>query len=167
MAFSPSFTIGISTDGDASAIILTDTSTGSDGAIASRQILLYQTDNTLLTAAIPWASATNPITINPLTQDIALNITINWLDSSGATLYTSSQIYAFTFYAELFYATLTRNQSSQFKVTQDSNYYSNKSLLRVLIDSTNQAINVMQDIFSAETCISLYQQLINNQNYYF
>lgn len=168
MAIVPSFTATPSTSGDATALILQDTSTGSDGAIASRAILLYQTDNTLLVPQISWAyPSPNPITINPLTQDVALNIQILWLNNVGATLYTTSLLYAATYYAELFYATLTRNQSSNFKITADTNYYDNKSLLRDLIDSTNQAITIMADIFSAETCISLYQNLINNQNLYF
>ena len=169
MAIVPSFTAVPSTSGDATALILQDTSTGSDGAIVSRQINLYQTDNSQLTGnPIGWAyPSPNPITINPFTQDCAIQITINWLNSGGATLYTASLLYDATFYAELFYATLTRNQSSNFSVTADTNYYSNKGKLRGLIDSANQAISIMSDIFSAETCISLYQNMINNQNDFF
>jgi hypothetical protein len=165
MPFVPAFTIAQTID--PSAIVLQDTSTGSDGAIASRQILLYTTFNTLLVPAIAWPLATNPITINPLQQDYGLSVTINWLNSAGGVIYTNSQIFAFCQYGEQFYSNLTRQQTSQPNIVNDKVYYPDKFILRDLLDSAYLAIGQMADIQSAQNCILLYQQMIQNQTLYF
>lgn len=165
MAFAPSFSIATSID--SSAIILQDTSTGSDGAIASRSILLYQVSNSLLVPAISWALATNPITINPLTQDIALNIVINWLDGSGNILYTTNQIYAFVGNTNLFLYRLTEAQGSNPNISQDTNYYSNKMQLFTEVLSAQNAISTGSDVFAAQQCIQRATYMINNQNLFF
>lgn len=165
MAFVPSFSTSIT--GDPSAIVLLDTSTGSDGAINSRQVLLYTVAQVLLVPAIPWQLATNPGTFTPLTKDYGLNVQVNWIDSGGTVLYTSSQIHAFTQYGEQFFSNLTRLQNSQPKIVNDTNFYNNKLKLRVELDSATQAIDEMADIFSAQQCIERYQYLIQNQANFF
>lgn len=167
MPLVPSFTV--SQDLTPSDLVLTDTSTGSDGAVTDRQILLYNAAGTLITPAIDWPIAEASITISPLQADQALNIQINWNNSSSVALYTKSQLFAAVQYAEQLYYNLTQQQAAttNLSILNDLPYFENKSKLRLFIDSAVQAISVGNDIFSAQFCISLYQQLLNNPNLYF
>lgn len=165
MSFTPQFTIA--TTIDPSQIVLTDSSQGSDGAIASRQILLYQVDGTLLVPAITWPYASPSITISPLTQDIALNVQINWLNSIGATLYSTSLIYAFLGNINLFLYRLTEAQGSNPNNIQDANWYSNKLKLFTEVQSALNAINVGSDVFAAQQCIERGNYMIANQTLFF
>lgn len=171
MALSPAFTLGSVNTGatiDSTAIILTDSSTGSDGAIASRQILLYNVQNALIVPAIAWAYPTpNPFTINPLTTDIALSITINWLDSSGAVLYTASQIAAFTGFGEQFYYNLTQTESSSPGILQDVNYQSYRTTLRNYLDAAVQSISIGQNLGNAQAMILKENYLVANSNLFY
>lgn len=152
---------------DPSAIIAQDLSTGSDVAIVSRQILLYTVQNTQLVAAIPWPLATNPITINPLTQDIALNIVVNWLDGSGNILYTFSVIQAFTGYGEQFYYNLIQTETSSPGILQDVNYQNYKATLRNYLDSAVQSISIGQNLGNAQAMILKENYLVKNSNLYY
>lgn len=167
MPLVPSFTVAQTSN--AAQLVLTDTSTGSDGAITVRQILIYNAAGTLIVPGIPWALANASITIAPLTADMALNIVVNWNDSGGTDLYTASQLFAATQYAEQFFYSLTQQQAAttNLNILNDFPYYTNKSKLRTLIDSAIQAIAVGADIFSSQFCISIYQQMLNNPNLYF
>lgn len=167
MPLVPNFTIAPTSN--PAALLLTDTSTGSDGAITDRKILLYNSAGNLVVASIDWPIADAAITISPLTADIALNVQVNWDNSGGTPLYTKSQLFAATQFAEQFYYTLTQEQAAttNLNILTDFPYFTNKSMLRTLIDSAVQAIEVGADIFSAQFCISLYQQLLNNPNNYF
>lgn len=149
-------------------LLVTDTSTGSDGAVVGRKILLYDVSNNLLnTYDFPNFPASTSITISPFQKDAAVNVTVNWVSNIGAILYTASKIYAATQYAEAFYFSLTQQQQGNPSFLNDQQYFENKSKLRVLIDSANQAITVGNDVFSANTAISLYQILLNNPTLYF
>ena len=167
MALVPSFTVAPTSD--AAALLFTDTSTGSDGAVVDRKILLYNSAGNLVVPAIDWPIANASITVTPLTADIALNITVNWNNSGGTALYTKSQLYVATQYGEQFYYSLTQQQAAttNLNILNDFPYFENKSKLRTLLDSAVQAISVGADIFSAQFCISIYQQLLNNPNLYF
>jgi hypothetical protein len=167
MPFVQSFTIAQTSN--PAQLVLTDTSTGSDGAITDRRILLYNSAGNLVVLAIDWPIADASITISVLTADIALNIQVNWNNSGGTVLYTKSELFAATQYAEQFYYSLTQQQAAttNLNILNDFPYFENKSKLRTLIDSAIQAIAVGSDIFSAQFCISIYQQLLNNPNLYF
>lgn len=167
MPINPSFSINAIAQINPAAIALVDTSTGADGNIASRQLLLFEVDSTLLVPAIPWAYAQTSLVATPLTQDIALNVTVNWLDAGGGVLYTASQIYVFTGYSELFLYQLTQNQTSQPNIVADQNYYNNKMQLRCELDAAVQAIQVGSDIYSAQKLIDRITYMINNSNDYF
>lgn len=167
MPLVPSFTV--QSTSVAGAILFTDTSTGSDTAVTDRQILLYNNAGNLVVPAIDWPIADTTFTIPPLPADAALNITVNWNNSGGTPLYTKSQLFAMTQYAEQFFYSLTQQQAATtaLNILNDYEYFANKSKLRTYIDSTNQAISVGADIYSAAFCISLYQQMLNNPNLYF
>lgn len=167
MPLVPSFTVAPTSN--AAALLFTDTSTGSDVAVTDRKILLYNSAGNPVVPPIDWPIADASITVAPLTADIALNIVLNWNPVSGPTLYTKSQLFAATQYAEQFFYSLTQQQAAttNLNILNDFSYYTNKSKLRTLIDSAVQAIAVGADIFSAQFCISIYQQMLNNPNLYF
>ena len=168
MALTQSFTLAPTAD--ASALLVTDTSTGSDGAVVGRKINIFDVSNVLFGASpydFPNFPASTSITINPFQVDKAINVILTWISNTGAVLYTANKIYASTGYAEAFYYSLTQKQQSNPAFLNDQQYFENKSKLRVLIDSANQAISVGNDIFSANTAIALYQVMIQNPNLYF
>ncbi len=168
MPLVPQFTV-VPTSNPA-ALLLTDTSTGSDGAVTDRQILIFNSaGNQIPGSPFDWPLAQASITIAPLTADMGLNIIVNWNNSGGAPLYTKSQLFAATQYAEQFFYSLTQQQAAttNLNILNDFPYFTNKSKLRTLIDSAVQAIAVGADIFSAQFCISIYQQMLNNPNLFF
>lgn len=168
MPIAPAFSINAIQPISPSTINLVDLSTGSDAAISSRQILLYQIDNTLLTSPITWPYSASSISIAPLTQDIAVNVVVNWLAVDGVTvLYTSSQIFGFKNYSEQFYYSLIQAQTAQPNVIIDVNYITNLMQLRVYLDSVFQAISVGQDIYAAESIIQKAIYMVQQHQLFF
>jgi hypothetical protein len=171
MALSPAISISsVNTGGttDPTAIIIDDISTGSDSAIASRSIALYTVANALLVPAIPWVYPTpNPITVNPLTTDIALNVIVTWLNSAGAVLYTASAIVAFTGFGEQFWYSLTQTESSSPGILQDINYQNYKGTLRNYLDGAVQSISVGQNLGNSQAQILKEIYLVANSNIYY
>jgi hypothetical protein len=166
MALSPAFTA--TQLADPSAIILTDTSSGSDGAIADRKINIYDISNNIFgSSPYDWPIANASTTINPLQKDKALLILVTWVNNVGTVLYTLGQIFVFTGYAEAFFYSLTQEQQANPNIINDQQYFSNKSKLRTLIDSATQAISVGQDLYSAQNCLDLYQPMLNTPLSYF
>lgn len=167
MAFSASFSI--TPTANASTFVLEDTSTGSDAGLTGRTIYVYQASGQLLVSPIAWAIGDNTISLDILEQDYGLNVRVDWASSSpipGST-YTYSLIYAFVKYGQQFIYNLTQYQQSNPSVVQDGNWYVNKLTVLCLILSAQNAIDTGEDLFGAQSCISLYQAYINNQQYYF
>lgn len=168
MPLVPSFTVAPTSN--AAALLLTDTSTGSDVAVVDRKILIFNAAGAPITGSpFDWPIANASITITPLTADQALNIQIDWNNVSVVALYTKSQLFAAVQYAEQFFYSLTQQQAAttNLNILNDFPYFTNKSKLRVLIDSAIQAITTGADIFSSQFCISIYQQMLNNPNLFF
>lgn len=172
MSFSPAF-VPTTILGNPLRLIVTDDSTGSDSNIASRRVYLRKADGTYLvpdgttTNYIEWAIADSFINLDVLTKDFALQITVTWNDVGGTALYTSSNTFVFTQYSELFYYGLTQELAGNYQIIQDSNYYSNKLLLRVEIDSANQAVSIGGDIKASQECLDRAAYLISKQSFNF
>lgn len=174
MSFTPNFTAS-QNSGTPAIITLTDTSTGSDVAISSRQVFLLNATGTYTvpsgtsTNYIVWPYASSTIDLNVLTQDTALTITVNWLDSGGTILYTKTLSFGFQAFGENFYYGLTQSQVpiSNPNIAMSQNYYQNKMIFRVLLDSAAQAITYASDIYSAQTAYDSDQYMIDNQNFFF
>jgi hypothetical protein len=95
---------------------------------------------------------------------------VNWIDAGGVTLYTKTSLAGFTLFNESFYYSLTQGQAAVGNpsyILQDNNYFQNKSKLRCLIDSGNQAVTLGYDITSAQECYDLATYMVTNQNNYF
>jgi len=165
MPLVPSFSIAATSN--LGQILVSDTSTGSDGSIVDRVITLYNSAQTVIGTYDFPLSAGSSILITPFTTDTAVNATINWNYTGGVSMYNYSVLYAYTQYAEQYFYTLTQQQQADPAFLNDQQYFQNKSKLRTLIDSATQSIAVGQDILSANTAIALYQIMLNNPLLYF
>jgi hypothetical protein len=157
---------------------LTDTSTGSDAAISQRRVYFVQADGTYLTSSgntndyETWAftALTDAKSFDLLQVDSAINVTVQWLNSSNVVLYSKTILCGYTLNNETFYYSLTQGQIMQGNppiLVQDTQYYANKGILRVEIDSGNQAISLGDDIVSAQDCYNRATYMVTNQSKFF
>lgn len=179
------YTVAFSTSqevGAPSEIIITDSSTGSDGTVATRRVYLVDSLGNYITesgssttvAYTEWPLADgNTLTLDVLSQDMALNVTLSYVTAGGSVANgaTLTELCGFTLYNETFYYSLTQAQASQNSppptILQDNNYYTNKLILRTNIDSGNQAISLGDDITSAQNCYDLATYMVTNQDSFF
>lgn len=172
MPLTPSFTVQ-QNSGDPSLLLFTDTSVGSDVSVTKRRIFLLQANGTYLvpsgvtTDYIDWALADATKSVDVLTQDTALQITVQWLSSTNVVLYTVTTAFGFSAYGETFYYNLTQLQQANPQIINATTFYTAKMMLRVELDSAAQAISFAGDINSAQQCFNRANNFITNQNYYF
>lgn len=176
MPFTPGFTTG-QTVGIPNKINFTDTSTGSDPNIVSRRVFMQTAANDYLveqgttTNYEVWGitSGLDPLSIayDVLKKDMALYVTVQWLDVANIVLYEKAFLTGFTLYNEAFDYTMTQILSGNPLLINDHNFFANKSKLRVSIDSGNQAIFLATDIFGAQQCYDRATNLRLNSPYFF
>jgi hypothetical protein len=172
MPISPNFTAS-QNSGTPNIITLTDTSTGSDGSISKLRVYLLQSDGTYLvptgttTSFIEWNLADISISLNVLTQDTALSITVQWLTSVNVVVANKTTSFAFTAYNETFYYGLTESQVANANLTASTNWYQTKMILRVELDSAYQAISFASDIFSAQSALNRATFISTNSSFFF
>lgn len=172
MAFEQNFSVAQSYL-DATSLQVADTSTGTDVNITSRRIYIQDANGNYLVPSgtttqyvlFPEPAAT--ILINVLNQDYCLSITVQWLDVSNNILYTKTQMFCFTLYSEQFFYYLTQQAAAGNANIQDTTFYGNKMLLRVYIDSANNAVQYASDIVGAQNSLNSAAFLIDNQNSFF
>lgn len=172
MALSPSFQVA-QNSGTPSVLTLTDTSSGSDLSVVKRRIYLLQADGTYLvpsgvtTDYIDWPLADISISLDVLTQDTALQVTVDWLNSSNVALYTATTPCGLSAFGETFYYSLTQQQQADPNIIASLNFYNSKMMLRVELDSAAQAISFAGDIQGAQQCFDRAQIFITNQSFFF
>lgn len=172
MSFNPNFSVS-QTIGAPSIIILTDTSTGSDVGITQRRVYLQLSDNTYLvptgttTNYIVWNYADSSIEIDVLNQDEAVSITVQWLSVTNVVLYSKKNLALFSMYNKIFFSGLQGRQASTPNITQDENYYTNRSILWGHIVSAMNAVEIGIDIYGAQNSIDKATYMINNQSEFF
>ena len=172
MPLTPNFSISQSS-GTPNIITATDTSVGSDVAITQRRIFLLQANGEYLvesgttTDYEEWAYAQSSISLDVLTQDTALSVTVQWLDVSNVVLYTKTIAFNFTAYNETFYYGLTQDLVANPSLYASKEWFENKMLLRVYIDSADQSISFASDVYSAQFCNQLATNLVTNADFYF
>jgi hypothetical protein len=177
MPFTPGFSTS-QTTGIPNSINFTDTSTGLDTNIVSRRVFMqtatndYLVEPTTTTNYEEWAIISAPldplsISFDVLKKDMALYLTVQWLDAADTVLYQKQYLTGFTLYNESFDYQLTQVLSGNPLVINDHNFFPNKSTLRVSIDSGNQAIFLAADIFAAQQCYDRATNLRLNSPYFF
>lgn len=144
--------------GDPSTVTVRDDSTGEDAAITQRRVYLQKYDGSYLrdedadTDYWEWDYADETIDIDALDKDYALLVIVQWLNVANVVLYTASGRRGFVEYAEEFDYQLTQLQSGNPALTHDGNFFNLKSLLRTEIDSGNQAVTLVVDLYGAQQC---------------
>ena len=172
MPLVPNFTAS-QYSGTPSVITLTDTSTGSDVTIASRRVYLLQANGTFLVPAgtttdyIVWDLVDTSIDLDVLSQDSALSITVQWMSGINTVVTSKTISFAFTAYNETFYYSLTESQVANSNLSASTNWYQTKLILRVEIDSADQAITFASDIYSAQAALNRATYISTNQAYFF
>lgn len=181
MALSVSFSVS-QTLGLPQNINLVDTTTGSDVTAVARRLYFVNAQGQYLTedytvsdseAYISWPLVDgNSVTLTSiLSVDSALNITLKYVNVSGVMVAEDTSLEGFTMYNETFYYSLTQDQAQQNMpppvIIQDSNYFMNKMILRVNIDSGNNAILYGDDIASAQDCYSMATYMVLKENDFF
>ena len=164
MPLTPNFSTE-QTIGFPSIVTITDDSTGSDVAITQRRVYLVDSEGEYV---VPGGTTTDYVEWDY--AETTLDITVHWLDVSNVVLYSKTLLKGFTLYNETFYYSLTQSQATQAtppNIIQDTGYYTNKLILRTLIDSGNQSITYGDDIATAQTMYNQATQMVANQDYYF
>lgn len=157
MSFTPNFST-TQTSGNPGVINFSDISSGSDSLIVSRRIYLRKADGTFLvpsgttTDYISWIYANSTISVNALTEDMALSITVEWLYNDSSIQYSKIELSGFTQYNESFDYLLTQMLTANPLLINDNDFFSKKSLLRTFIDSGNNALLEASDQFAAQSC---------------
>lgn len=167
MPLVPSFTLS-QNNVTPSTFTLTDTSSGSDGAIANRLIYIYLADNSLFTGApiqFPLAAG-NTISPAILDKDYACNFVVQWVDATGIVLYSTSLLIAFRGFLSWFSYGLTQQISANNSILNQKFYMTNWWKLKTLISSAKEAIDVAGSIFNAQESLTLAQYMVTNQNLY-
>ena len=172
MPLVPNFTAS-QFSGTPSIITLNDTSTGSDVTIASRRVYLLQANGTFLVPAgtttdyVVWDLVDTSIDLDVLSQDSALIITVQWMSGLNTVVTSKTISFAFTAYNETFYYGLTESQVANSNLSASTNWYQTKLILRVEIDSANQAITFASDIYSAQAALNRATYISTNQALFF
>ena len=129
MPLVPNFTVTQSL-GSPNQLEFNDTSTGSDGAVVNRWIYIQEANGTYIVEGtntttdyteVPYAI--DPVTLDVLTRDVAVQITVEWLNSSDAVLYTKSNVFRFTNFNENFDYALTQNLTANPLLINDNDYH--------------------------------------------
>lgn len=159
--------------GEPSDIELIDSSTGSDVAVTQRRAYLRTSVGSFLvpsgtsTDYIQWVYSDASIIVDVLTQDMALEIQVDWLDVSNNILYTLTKVIGFTSYNENFLYGLVQQLVANPRNIQDDDFLDNMFLTRTFIDSGNQAVLIAQDIVGAQQCYNAATNIQVKSQYYF
>ena len=172
MPYSQNFTVA-QTSANPAYIIMTDTSTGTDGLIVSRRITITDSNGDYVVPAgvttnyIDWPLLDNPISLNILTQDMALNIMVEWLYAGAVVQYDLNNNYCFSEYNKQFLYYLIQLQSLTYNIIQDNNYWGNVRTFWINIIGAINSVAIADDIFASQVCLNRATFMAQNQATYF
>lgn len=154
-------------------IVLTDTSSGSDGAITQRRVFvqdsygnyLVETGNTA--NYTQWDIADSSISLNVLSHDLAGFVTVQWLDINDAVVETLTQSEAFAAFGKQFLYYLVQLQGLTPTIPSDNNYNSNVAILWTAILGGINAVVVNNDVSAAQNSFDRARYMQLNQNNFF
>jgi hypothetical protein len=116
---------------------------------------------------IDWALLDNPKSLMILTQDTAVNIQVDWLDSANTVLYTLNNNYCFSQYNKQFLYYLIQLQAHTYNIIQDTNYWRNVGVFWANIIGAINAVEIGDDISASQACLNRATNMAQNQAYYF
>lgn len=175
MPYTANFTVSQSPTNPA-LVIITDTSTGSDPSIDSRRVTItdcygnYLVPTGVTTNYIAWPLVDNPLIVNVLTQDTAVNIKVEWLDATTpvpVVLYDLDQNYCLSEYNKQFLYYLIQLQAHAYNIIQDNSYWDNVGTFWANIIGAINAVEVGNDIFASQACLNRATFMQQNESNYF
>lgn len=175
MAITPNFTRG-QTLGLPSKVNLVDTSTGSDTeSITKRRVYFIDKDGNYIvptgitTDYSEWNSypGTTTLTLDLLENDMAVNIRIDWLNSSNVVKQSLTILSDFTLYAKTYYIFLCKAQSSNNKLRDSANFYKNYIKLLISVKEADDSVTLLNDISSSQAALNRAKLLIANPSNFF
>lgn len=166
MSFVQNYSVSQS-QSDWTNLTFTDTSTGTDGNIASRVIFIQKSNgaylSTVATDYIPWSYGEDSIDVNGLiTKDYSLLITVQWLDVDGVVLYTLTKLYLFTAYSVNGEYGIIQALTAKPNIQQDRLYWLNLGRLQANISNAELATYYAQQVKS-QAAINRAAYLLSNQ----
>ncbi len=173
MALVPNFTTSESLASPQN-VSFVDSSTGTDGTITTRKIFCRLANGNYLTTAgesttpayESWSYADSTITLALLSRSTIANVTVEWY--AGATLtYTKTILCGWVLYDYLFAFELLQSQTSTPSIIQNTTYYGN--FLQFIVNLTNaeNAVSLMDDLYSAQMALDRNYPMIQNESFYF
>ncbi len=154
-------------------VTLTDESSGSDSNVSSRRVYFQRSNGTYVVSAststsyMSWSYADSSESFDILTEDLALAITVQWLDNTNTILYELTQLYCFPQYNKNFFYYLFQQQALSPIVVQDTSYYLNLATYWANIIGAIEAIEIGADIANSQNCLNRATYMMNNEAKYF
>lgn len=174
MALTPNFSTSESLSSN-SLVTFTDTSTGVDLTITTRRIYVRLANGNWLTtggvqsttsAYMTWSYADASTTIDLLTSSTTANVTVEWY--AGATLtYTKTILCEWDLYDYVFLFGLLSAQTSFPAINANQGYWPNSFAMITNLFQSEQAVELMDDLYSSQASLDRNQYFINNENLFF
>lgn len=156
-------------------VTFTDTSTGTDLSLTNRKIYVRLANGNWLTAGgvqsptsayMDWSYSDASTTIDLLTNSTTANVTVEWYAGSALT-YTKTILIEWDLYDYVFLFGLLSAQTSFPAVNANQGYWPNSFYMVTNLFQSEQAVELMDDLYSSQAALDRNQWLINNQNDYF
>lgn len=156
-------------------VTLTDNTTGTDAAVVKRRV--FFTDSAGQPLVVSGTTTTyeqwndfpsdTEITLDLFTEDTAVHLIVQYLNSGNTVLYTFEDDYALTEYNKQFFYELWQQQSLTPGIYQDVSYDSNLAKLWVNIVGSIQCIEIASDLSASQNCMNIATNLRLNETFYF
>lgn len=172
MSFIPSFQVGQNSLYP-NIVVVIDDSSGSDAAITQRRVYVQDSAGNYLVPAgtnteyTQWNIGDASISLNILTEDMAVSVTVQWLDLSNTVLYTLTQQFCLALYSKQFFYYLIQLQGLTPTIPADANYNSNMALFWATVNGAINAVTLASDIAASQNCLNRATAMRLQQNLYF
>lgn len=156
-------------------VTFSDTSTGDDILLTSRRIsILLANGKWLDTGGVEsttivyhtWAIGDASIEINLLTKSTVGNVTVDWLTGSTAT-YTKTILCEWDLYDYVFLFGLLSTQTSYPARTDNTGYWQNSFKMITNLFQSEQAVELMDDLYSSQASLDRNFYMISKQSNFF
>lgn len=172
MPLNPAFSIG-QIPATPNIVVAIDESTGSDVLVTQRRIFIQDSQGNYLvpsgttTNYTQWAIADASINLNILTEDEAVEATVQWLDVTNVVLYELANPFCLAEYSKNFFYYLVQLVGDEPSIPADTNYNSNSALFWARVEGAMNAVVNNSDIAGSQNCLNKATQMRLNQSLYF
>lgn len=173
MPLTPNFTSSQSLSSN-NLITFVDSSTGTDLSLSSRRIAILLANGNYLTTAgesatiayETWNIGDTSVELNLLTKSTTASVVVDWLTGSTVT-YTKTILMEWDLYDYVFLFGLLSAQTSYPARTSNSDYWQNSFKMVTNLFQSEQATELMEDIYSSQAALDRNYFMITHQNNFF